>query len=122
MIKTKKLFAALSVLPFVAMTAGAAHAGIGDLADTVTDNLGPFVDMIMIAAFIGGILFAVQAVLKMKDAKENPRDNSAGTITLHWVAAIFLIFLGGGIFMIQDTLGVADSNISGDQSVTYGTP
>lgn len=111
----------LAALPALALMAGAAHAqtGIGGLATTARDSLIPFVSLIMIGAFLGGLFFAVSAMLKMKDAKENPRDNSAGTIALHWVAAIFLIFLGGGILMLQETLGVGSDSVGGAPTVTY---
>lgn len=112
----------LAALPALALMAGAAHAqatGIGGLAETARDSLIPFVSLIMIGAFLGGLFFAVSAMLKMKDAKENPRDNAPGTIALHWVAAIFLIFMGGGILMLQETLGVGDDDLGGAPTVTY---
>lgn len=112
----------LAALPILALTAGAASAqdgGLAGLFTSVTTNLRPAINMIMIAAFLGGVFFAISAMLKMKDAKENPRDNSAGTITLNWVAAIFLIFLGGGIAMMRETLGVDANALTGSQTVTY---
>lgn len=117
----------LAALPALGLMAGAASAqvpdastGIGSLAIAATENLGSFVALIMIGAFLGGLFFAVSAMLKMKDAKENPRDNAPGTIALNWVAAVFLIFLGGGIAMMQGTLGVDGTALEGQQTVTYG--
>ena len=109
-----------AALPVLALTAGTANAqGLSGLFTSVTTNLGPAINMIMIAAFLGGVFFAISAMLKMKDAKENPRDNSAGTITLNWITAIFLMFLGGGIAMMRETLGVGATSLAGNQTVTY---
>ncbi len=117
----KNLYVAMAAVPALVMTATMASAqGLGDLAGAVTENAAPFIDMIMILAFIGGVFFAISAMLKMKDAKENPRDNSTGTIALNWVAAIFLIFLGSGILMVRDSLGLDDTDLGANQSVTYG--
>lgn len=115
----KRAAASATALALMATTASA-QDGIGGMATSIEENLRPFLSLIMIAAFLGGIFFAVQAILKMKDAKENPRDNPPGTIALNWFAAIFLAFLGGGIVMIQSTLGVGNQILGGQQSVTYG--
>ena len=112
--------AAASATALALMATAASAQGIGDMATSITTNLGPFLGLIMIAAFLGGIFFAVQAVLKMKDAKENPRDNPPGTIALNWFAAVFLAFLGGAIAMMQSTLGVGNTVLGGQQTVTYG--
>lgn len=113
-----RVAASATVLVLMANTASA--QGIGDMATSIRTNLAPFLSLIMIAAFLGGIFFAVQAVLKMKDAKENPRDNSPGTIALNWFAAVFLAFLGGAIAMMQSTMGVGNTVLGGQQTVTYG--
>lgn len=122
--KMNSLRLALAAVPALAVMTGMAQAqtapsGIGDVFSSITTNLGPAIPMIMIAAFLGGLFFVTQAVLKMKDAKENPRDNSTGSIVLNWVAGIFLIFMGGAILMMQGTLGGISGNVGGTPTVTY---
>lgn len=115
-----RIAASVTALTLMSGAAFAQNNGIGGMATSITTNLRPFMGLIMIAAFLGGVFFAVQAVLKMKDAKENPRDNPPSTIALNWFAAIFLAFLGGAIAMMQNTLGVGNTVLGGQQTVTYG--
>lgn len=120
---TRKLTSLFAALPLVIASASASHAatatGIGSIADSVNSNVQAFVPLIVILAFLGGLFFAVSAILKMKDAKENPRDNPPGTIALNWAAAVFLIGLGSIIGLMSNTFGVDETPLTGSQTVTY---
>lgn len=117
-----KTLSAAAMMLGVATTSAMAQAtgGIGQMADTVRGNLGPVLALIMIAAFVGGVFFVISGILKLKNAKEDPRENNPTTITQSFVAGLLLIFLGGAILAFQSTIGLGNTNLGGDQSVTYG--
>lgn len=122
MMKTKLMKAGTALtLLFVSAQAAMAQqgAGIGGVASTLTTQLRNVVPLIVIAAFLLGLFFAVQAFMKLKAHKEDPRENPMGSIMLNAAAATFLIFLGGAITITQGTFGVGSTTVGGGQSVTY---
>lgn len=96
---------------------GGGSTTIGGVADTVTKSFGSLAKLITAAAYIAGLGFAVGAVLKFKQHKDNPTQIPIGTpIALLFIAAA-LIFLPTIFNITGQTLFGGGGEVGGP----YGT-
>ena len=105
---------------FAAAESGGA-ATIGDVASNVKDSMEGLSKLINSAALVAGMGFAVGAVLKFKQHKDNPTQIPVGTpIALIFIAAALLFLpsvfgsLGKTLFGTSPKAG----NLSGDITIT----
>lgn len=80
----------------------AASSGIGGIAANVTSNLSNIAKLITAGSYVAGMAFAVGAIAKFKQHKENPQQMPLSTPIVLLFIGIALIFIpaifksGGG--------------------------
>lgn len=79
---------------------------IGTIAANVTESFGNLAKLITAAAYIAGLGFAVGAVLKFKQHKDNPTQIPIGT-------PIALIFIAAALVFMPSILGVTGATLFG---------
>ena len=94
---------------------GAANAtgGVGGVAGTVTSNLANVASLIAAAAYVGGMAFAVGAVVKFKAHKDNPTQIPIGT-------PIALLFVGAALIFIPSVFKVSGTTLFGASGTVAG--
>lgn len=121
-----RLFAWLSMLTAVAILmapemAWAQQQNLGEIAKSVTGTFGAVAKLITAAAYIGGLGFAVGAILKFKQHKDNPTQIPIGTpIALLFVAAA-LVFLPTILGVTGTTLFGTGAQVGGVSGVIFGS-
>jgi len=90
---------------------------IGDVAKSVTKTFGQIASIITATSYIAGLGFAIGAILKFKQHKDNPTQIPIGTpVALLFVAAS-LLFLPSILETAGGTLFGSDAKISGVSGV-----
>jgi intracellular multiplication protein IcmD len=106
----------------VALAEGQAQT-LGTLASNVTGSLGQIAKLLIAGAFVAGMGFAVGAVLKFKQHKDNPTQIPVGTpIALVFIAAA-LMFLPSIFSSLGQTVfgaGASKGTISGESDFIGG--
>lgn len=87
-------FMVASILCFIATVAFAAQVNtIGDMAKLITTSFGDIARLITAMSYVGGIGFALGAVMKFKQHKDNPTQIPIGTpIAMLFIASSLLFF------------------------------
>lgn len=114
-----KTMVATALVVVASASAASAADGFGALLTSFTDNFKSAVPLIVLGSFILGVWFFVQAWMKLKAHKEDPRENPVQSIALNAIGGIFLIFLGGTITMMQNTASLSSNSVNGSAGVTY---
>lgn len=84
------LFSLVCVVPGLALATG---QGIGAVASQITTNFGAITSLVTGGSYIAGLAFAVGAIMKFKQHKDNPTQIPIGTpIALLFIAAALLFF------------------------------
>lgn len=92
---------------------------IGSLAESVTGSLRNLAKLITAIAYIAGLGFAVGAILKFKQHKDNPTQIPIGTpVALLFVAAA-LIFLPMIFGMVGETLFGSGATTGGPSGYVF---
>jgi intracellular multiplication protein IcmD len=91
-----------------------AAGGLGTVAATVTQSFSNLARLITGAAYIAGLGFALSALLKFKQHKDNPQQIPIGT-------PIALLFIGAALVFLPTILGVANQTLFSGQG-TIGGP
>ena len=94
-----------------------AHAAqdIGQIAETVTGSFSNLAKLITAAAYVAGLGFAVGAVMKFKQHKDNPTQIPIGT-------PIALIFIAAALIFLPTILGVTGATLFGGSGGEVGGP
>ena len=80
---------------------------IGTIAQHVTDSIEGLAKLVIAGAFVAGMGFAVGAVLKFKQHKDNPTQIPAGT-------PIALMFIAAALMYLPSIFGTLGKTIFGD--------
>ena len=105
----------LAVSAVLCMTIGtvALAAGIGQVAQNVTGNLGAIAKLITGASYVAGMAFAVGAIVKFKAHKDNPTQIPIGT-------PIALLFVGAALIFAPTVFSVAGQTLFGTSGAVGG--
>jgi intracellular multiplication protein IcmD len=115
MVNSKKLkltwVKVCTVLALVFCCVGLAFAddSLGNVAKTVTGSFKDMGKMMVGIAYLGGFGFAIAAIFKFKQHKDNPTQIPLGTPIALLVIGIALIFLPGLIKVGGGTAGLKDA-------------
>lgn len=72
---------------------GDSATGIGSVAAQVTSNLGNIARLITAVSYVAGMAFAIAAIAKFKNYKENPTQVQISTPIVFLALATLLLFL-----------------------------
>lgn len=86
---------------------------LGTIAGTVTGSFEGLAKLITAGAYIAGIGFALSAILKFKQHKDNPQQIPIGT-------PIALLFIAAGLIFLPTIFGVANQTIFGGSGTIGG--
>lgn len=104
------ILAALALVPEMAL---ADQQNLATIADSVTKTFSSVAKLITAAAYIGGLGFAVGAILKFKQHKDNPTQIPIGT-------PIALLFVAAALVFLPTILGVTGSTLFGTGATVGG--
>jgi intracellular multiplication protein IcmD len=110
--KSSLLFAA-SALSFFTGSVFADTAGLGQIAQTVTNSFEQFGQLMIAVSYLAGIGFSIAAIFKFKQHKDNPTQIPLGTPLALMAVGIILIF-------IPSFITPAGKTLFGDQQTTAG--
>lgn len=120
--KIKKFFASISAgILFSLCYAESASAqgvqitgsSIGEIATNITGSFEGLARLITAAAYIAGIGFAMSAILKFKQHKDNPQQVTIGT-------PIALLFIAAALIFLPTIFGIAGTTIFGSSGTAGG--
>jgi intracellular multiplication protein IcmD len=104
------------VVVFALCTHGAYAADdIGAIAKNVTDTFTNLAKLITAASYLAGLGFAIGAIMKFKQHKDNPTQIPIGT-------PIALVFIAAALLFLPSILGVTGATIFGGEGGTVGSP
>lgn len=86
--------------------AGGTGQSLGQVAQTITGSFEGLAKLLTATAYIAGIGFALSAILKFKQHKDNPQQIPIGT-------PIALLFIAAGLIFLPTIFGVANQTIFG---------
>jgi len=112
---------ALKVTALIAVSCAAAYAGcaladqdLGNLAAGVTGSFANIGKLMLATSYLAGIGFAIAAIFKFKQHRDNPTQIPIGTPITLLAVGVVLIFLPGIIKPAGQTLlGSGGSNAAG---------
>ena len=114
---------AIAGLPAVVASAPAHAVGLKEIGGNMDGALRAWAPVLIAFAFLGGLWFFIQGWIKLKNHKEDPRDNSMAAIVMHIVGGGALMFISGMATVFSDTLGVDNAtSVGGYGSFTGVTP
>lgn len=91
---------------FAQIKPGGGGQSIGTIAGTVTTSFSGLARLLTATSYIAGIGFALTAILKFKQHKDNPQQIPIGT-------PIALLFIAAGLIFLPTIFGVANQTIFG---------
>jgi intracellular multiplication protein IcmD len=101
---------------FVLCTHGAYAADdIGKIAANVMDSFENLAKLITAASYLAGLGFAIGAIMKFKQHKDNPTQIPIGT-------PIALVFIAAALLFLPSILGVTGATIFGSDGGKVGSP
>ncbi|HVY53335.1 MAG TPA: type IV secretion protein IcmD [Gammaproteobacteria bacterium] len=110
--KTLFLIVTALIASLTVTTAWAEVSGIGAIASNVTHNLAAIAKLITAGSYVAGMAFAVGAVAKFKQHKDNPTQIPLSTPIVLLFVGIALIFIpaifqagGGTLFKSSGVAG-----------------
>lgn len=113
----KRIFSAMACVCLVLLTgdalAGGSNLTIGDVASTITGSFEQLARLITAGSYLAGLGFAVGAIMKFKQHKDNPTQIPIGT-------PIALLFIAAALLFLPTILGVAGSTLFGAGGETAG--
>ncbi|MHB1946483.1 MAG: type IV secretion protein IcmD [Gammaproteobacteria bacterium] len=93
--------------------AAGTSAGIGGVAAKVQSNLANIAKLITAMAYVGGMAFAIGAIVKFKAHKDNPTQIPIGT-------PIALLFIGAALIFIPSVFSTAGGTLFGSSGAVAG--
>ena len=105
-----------SIVTLVAFFAGEAMAAdsIGTVASTIYSSFNQLSKLVTSGAYLGGLAFAVGAIMKFKQHKDNPTQVPIGT-------PIALVMIAACLLFLPSILGVAGQSIFSGGTVASST-
>lgn len=107
-----KGMAILALLCFSA-AASAAVTSLGSMASTIVSSFANLTKLVTAGSYLAGIGFAVGAIMKFKQHKDNPTQIPIGT-------PIALTFIAAALLFLPTILGVAGGTMFGQGAKTGG--
>ena len=95
-----------SVACFVTVAIAADDKTVGQLATTVVGSVQGLAKLVVAGAFVAGMGFAVGAILKFKQHKDNPTQIPVGT-------PIALIFIAAALMFLPSIFGTLGQTVFG---------
>lgn len=86
---------------------------LGDVATSVTKTFGELTKLLTAGAYVAGIGFAIGAIMKFKQHKDNPTQIPVGT-------PIALIFIAAALIFLPTILGVTGATLFGGAGTVGG--
>jgi intracellular multiplication protein IcmD len=86
---------------------------IGAVADRVTNSFGKLAQLITATSYVAGLGFAIGAVLKFKQHKDNPTQIPVGT-------PVALLFVAASLLFLPSILETAGGTLFGSGARTSG--
>lgn len=108
----KRVLSGVGLLCFVGL-AFAGEDNLAGVADTLKNNFSALAQLVTAGSYLAGLGFAVGAVLKFKQHKDNPTQIPVGTPIAMLFVAIALLFL-------PMVLKVAGKSVFGSDLATTG--
>ncbi len=100
------------------MVAGAASAGsltLGGMASSITSSFESLTKLITAASYLAGLGFAIGAIMKFKQHKDNPTQIPIGT-------PIALVFIAAALLFMPSILDVAGATMFGSSGGEVAGP
>lgn len=102
-------FGAVSIaaLPLLSLFATPAAAqGIGEIGTSLGTAFQSWPTVLLTLAFLLGLWFFIQGWMKLKNHKDDPRENSMGSIMFSLIGGGGLMFIAGMATVFSDSLGL----------------
>ena len=123
-INVKRLFVWMASVTFI-MMAGSLYAAtpltLGNMASSITQSFTNLTKLITGGCYLAGLAFAVTAVMKFKQHKDNPTQIPIGTpVALVFIAAA-LLFMPSILNVAGYTMfGTSGGEVAGPSGAVYG--
>lgn len=112
-IMTYSFFGAIVLFSMTASAASGDNMNIGNVASTITSSFQKLAQLMTAASYIAGIGFALSAILKFKQHKDNPQQVQIGQ-------PIALIFISAALLFLPTILGIAGQSVFGSAKESGG--
>lgn len=115
-LKYTMLMAACSYLVLLtgdAMAASSTSMTVGQMASTITGSFIQLTKLITAGSYLAGLGFAVGAIMKFKQHKDNPTQIPIGT-------PIALLFIAAALLFLPTILGIAGQTMFGSGAQAPG--
>lgn len=110
--------ASIAALPILAaMASPAAAQDLGSIGGDLSTAVRQWPAFVIGAAFLLGLWFFMQGWTKLKNHKEDPRENSMGAIAFHLIGGGGLMFMAGMAGVFGETIGLTGNT----SAAGYGT-
>lgn len=103
---------------FAAFVYAGPLSGIGSVAAQVTGNLGNVAKLVTAGAYVGGMAFAVGAIVKFKAHKDAPQQVAIGVPIAYLFVAAALIFIPSVFSTTGATLFGSSGSVAGPSGVS----
>ncbi|MCA0402781.1 MAG: type IV secretion protein IcmD [Proteobacteria bacterium] len=111
---SKRAILALGIgLMILAGEAAAGSTTIGSMATSITNSFTSLAKLITASSYLAGLGFAIGAIMKFKQHKDNPTQITIGT-------PIALVFIAAALLFLPSILGVAGQTMFGKAGSVAG--
>ncbi|KTD18772.1 IcmD (DotP) [Legionella lansingensis] len=107
------LFTAYLVLIAFASDVLAGQKSFGNMASSVTDSFTSVAKLITAGSYLAGLAFAIGAIMKFKQHKDNPTQIPIGT-------PISLVLIAAALLFLPSILGVTGQSLFGESGSVAG--
>ena len=98
-----------------------ASTSLGSMASSITSSFTSLAKLITAGSYLAGLGFAISAILKFKQHKDNPTQITVGTpIALVFIAAA-LLFLPSILGVTGQTMFGVSGTVAGPTGIIFGT-
>ena len=117
----KKLVTSMKFLSLFLFSGAALAVGggsdltIGGMASSITSSFENLSKLITASSYLGGLAFAIGAIMKFKQHKDNPTQIQIGT-------PIALVFIASALLFLPSILDVASATMFGSSGGTVAGP
>jgi intracellular multiplication protein IcmD len=112
---TSMKFLSLFLFSGAALAAGGSDLTIGGMASSITSSFENLSKLITASSYLGGLAFAIGAIMKFKQHKDNPTQIQIGT-------PIALVFIASALLFLPSILDVASATMFGSSGGTVAGP
>ena len=113
--KNNMVFLGLACVGLLMLTGDAMSLTIGGMASSVTSSFESLTKLITAGSYLAGLGFAIAAIMKFKQHKDNPTQITIGT-------PIALVFIAASLLFLPTILGVAGFTMFGTTGGSVSGP